>query len=89
MDKRGGGRSFYGGNAIRSFYGGSPFSYEKKAVEYIPYYIDGQLKRGGAKQFGSNNGAWRQQWKRAGGRTFPIEDMDDSKEKRMIDEMSR
>lgn len=93
MDKRGGGRSFLGGGSMRSFYGGSgsgfPFSYEKKAVEYVPYYMNDQLKRGGARGF---NAPLHQRWymeKRAGGRTFPIEDMDDSKEKRMIDEMAR
>jgi hypothetical protein len=85
LDKRGGGRSFYG------FYGDSrfPFSYEKKAAEYIPYYTDDQLKRGGARAFNAPR-VWRPWYeKRAGGRTFPIEDMDDSKEKRMIDELAR
>ena len=67
VDKRGGGRSFYGGP--RPFYGGSgfPYAYEKKAVEY---YVDDLLKRGGA-------------------RAMLRQDPEDSKEKRMIDEMSR
>ena len=77
-------RNFYGG-------GGFPYAYEKKASNYIPYDIDNQIKRGGGRAFGASS-AWSQPWyaeKRAGGRTFPIDDMDDSKEKRMIDEMSR
>ncbi|KAI6240948.1 hypothetical protein M3Y99_00404200 [Aphelenchoides fujianensis] len=74
MDKRAGGRAFYGGGGYNfgSLY--SPTYYEKKAA-YFPY-LTSEFKRGGGRAFqwyviGDGKSA---QQKRAGGRSFPIEE---------------
>lgn len=75
MDKRGGGRAFYG---YGSLYPSYPLVYKKalSSDSYVPYYLQSEYKRGGAR-------AWLVKEKRAGGRNFPIF-VDESTEKRMI-----
>jgi hypothetical protein len=76
MDKRGGGRAFYG---FGSLYPSYPLVYKKalSSDNYVPYYLQqDNYKRGGAR-------SWLvKEMKRAGGRSFPIF-VDESTEKRM------